>query len=161
MYFIKNGIVQVLATDNKTSIAYMSEGTYFGEIGVLLSQKRSCSIKARACTSLFSINKDDLVPILHKYPLIYKYLKAVGKQRLETTHPEDILGESDHGFLDAYRTYMDQQLHQQLGSSHNHNFTLYTSQSDLSPSQVTVQNQFARGKTMIRERYGIEWFLKD
>jgi hypothetical protein len=38
---------------------------------------------------------------------------------------------------------------------------LYTSQSDLSPSQVTVQNQFARGKTMIRERYGIEWFLKD
>jgi CRP-like cAMP-binding protein len=42
MYFIKYGIVQVLATDNKTSIAYMSEGTYFGEIGVLLSQKRSC-----------------------------------------------------------------------------------------------------------------------
>jgi len=79
MYFIKYGIVQVLATDNKTSIAYMSEGTYFGEIGVLLSYKRSCSVKARACTSLFSISKDELIPILGKYPLIYKYLKAVGK----------------------------------------------------------------------------------
>jgi len=37
MYFIKSGIVQVIATDNKTSIAFMSEGTYFGEIGVLLT----------------------------------------------------------------------------------------------------------------------------
>jgi CRP-like cAMP-binding protein len=37
MYFIKSGIVQVLATDNKTIIAFMSEGTYFGEIGILLT----------------------------------------------------------------------------------------------------------------------------
>ena len=37
MFFIKSGIVQVLSTDNKTVIAYMSEGTYFGEIGVLLT----------------------------------------------------------------------------------------------------------------------------
>ena len=44
MYFIKSGIVQVLATDNKTIIAFMSEGTYFGEIGILLTQKRTCSI---------------------------------------------------------------------------------------------------------------------
>lgn len=79
MYFIKSGIVQVLATDNKTSIAFMSEGTYFGEIGVLLAQKRSCTVKACSCTSLFSINKEDLIGILDKYPLIYKYLKAVGK----------------------------------------------------------------------------------
>ena len=57
----------------------MSEGTYFGEIGVLLGQKRSCTVKARSCTSLFTIDKDDLIPILGKYPLIYKYLKAVGK----------------------------------------------------------------------------------
>lgn len=37
MYFIKSGIVSVISTDNKTIIAYMSEGTYFGEIGVLLT----------------------------------------------------------------------------------------------------------------------------
>lgn len=37
MFFIKTGIVQVLATDNKTTIAYMSDGAYFGEIGVLLT----------------------------------------------------------------------------------------------------------------------------
>jgi CRP-like cAMP-binding protein len=37
MYFIKSGIVQVLATDNKTIIAFMTEGTYFGEIGLLIT----------------------------------------------------------------------------------------------------------------------------
>lgn len=163
MYFIKSGIVQVIATDNKTSIAFMSEGTYFGEIGVLLTQKRSCTIKARSCTSLFSIGKDDLIEILSRYPLIYKYLKAVGKQRLETTHPSDISGEQDNGFLDAYRTFMDQQMHSRLGSSQNHYFTIYNSQTDLasSTSQVTAQNRFARGKTIIREKYGIQWFFRD
>lgn len=44
MYFIKSGIIQVLATDNKTILAFMSDGTYFGEIGILLTQKRTCSI---------------------------------------------------------------------------------------------------------------------
>ena len=37
MYFIKSGLVSVLATDNRTIIAFMSEGTYFGEIGILLT----------------------------------------------------------------------------------------------------------------------------
>jgi len=37
LFFIKSGVIQVLATDNKTVIAFMSEGTYFGEIGVLLT----------------------------------------------------------------------------------------------------------------------------
>ena len=37
MYFVKSGIVKVFASDDKTVIAYMSEGTYFGEVGVLLT----------------------------------------------------------------------------------------------------------------------------
>ena len=37
LYFIQSGLVQVIATDNKTVIALMGEGTYFGEIGVLLT----------------------------------------------------------------------------------------------------------------------------
>lgn len=36
-YFIKSGIVQVIATDGKTPIALMGEGSFFGEVGVLLT----------------------------------------------------------------------------------------------------------------------------
>jgi CRP-like cAMP-binding protein len=83
----------------------MSEGSYFGEIGVLITHKRSCSIKASTYTSLLTVDKDDFLSILEKYPLIMKYLKAVAKQRLETSHPHDISDEQDHGFIDAYRSY--------------------------------------------------------
>jgi hypothetical protein len=50
------------------------------------------------------------VSILEKYPLIKKYLKAVGKQRLQTSHPHDISNENDHGFIDAYRNYIEKHL---------------------------------------------------
>ncbi len=63
-FFIKSGIVKVLATDEKTVIAYMSEGTYFGEIGLLLTKKRSCSVKARINSVFLTISKDDLMGIL-------------------------------------------------------------------------------------------------
>lgn len=42
-------------------IAYMSEGTYFGEIGVLLTQKRTCFVKARTTCVFFTIGASDLI----------------------------------------------------------------------------------------------------
>ena len=32
MYFIKNGLIEIQATDNSTVIAYMSEGSFFGKL---------------------------------------------------------------------------------------------------------------------------------
>ena len=69
MYFIKSGIVQVLSTDNKTVVAYMSEGTYFGEIGILITQKRTCFVKAKTPCVLFTIKRCDMLDILEKFPL--------------------------------------------------------------------------------------------
>jgi CRP-like cAMP-binding protein len=69
MYFIKSGIVKVLSSDNRTIIAYMSEGTYFGEIGILLTSKRTCSIQATTNSIFFTISKEDLVAILEQFPL--------------------------------------------------------------------------------------------
>ena len=47
MYFLHSGITEVIASDNQTTIAYMGKGCYFGEIGVLITGKRSCSVKVR------------------------------------------------------------------------------------------------------------------
>lgn len=97
MYFIKKGLVAVLATDNKTVIAYMSEGSYFGEIGCLLSGTRSCYIKAKSPCVLMAISKENLIEVLEKNPEANRFLKAVGRQRMLTTDPEDISkGESDN-----------------------------------------------------------------
>ena len=47
MYFINSGVVEIMATDNHTILAYQGSGCYFGEIGVFLTGKRSCSVRIR------------------------------------------------------------------------------------------------------------------
>jgi CRP-like cAMP-binding protein len=46
-----------MATDYKTVIALQSEGCYFGEIGVLLMKKHSCSVKAVTMCNFMTITK--------------------------------------------------------------------------------------------------------
>jgi CRP-like cAMP-binding protein len=46
MYFIQSGVCEVYATDGETVIVYLTEGCYFGEIGMVLQDKRSVSVKA-------------------------------------------------------------------------------------------------------------------
>lgn len=128
LFFIKSGVIQVLATDNKTVIAFMSEGTYFGEIGVLLTQKRTCSIQAKTVSVFLTVEKDDLLSVLEESPLHLKYLRAVAKQRLQTTHPEDLV-DKDLGFDHLLKHQL--LLHQERMKTQEfqHHFTLYSSPS--------------------------------
>jgi CRP-like cAMP-binding protein len=79
MYFLHSGIMEVVASDNSTTIAYMGMGCYFGEIGVLITGKRSCSVKVRQTAILFSVEKDDMLSILQSFPKQAKFLRAVGR----------------------------------------------------------------------------------
>jgi CRP-like cAMP-binding protein len=89
-YFINEGVCEVVASDDKTLIRFMSKGAFFGEIGCLLTGKRSCSVIARTTTILYKVKKDNLIAILEEYPSQYQFLKDVGRQRLETTNPKEI-----------------------------------------------------------------------
>jgi len=82
MYFVNSGIVQILASDNVTTLAYQGSGCYFGEIGVFLTGKRSCSVKIRQSAILFRIGKAELLNMLETFPMQAKFLRAVGRQRL-------------------------------------------------------------------------------
>lgn len=90
--------MQILATDYKSVIALQSQGCYFGEIGVLLTEKRSCSVKAVTMCIFMTITKEELETIFESYPQQAKFLRAVGRQRLLTTKPEDLEGFSENIF---------------------------------------------------------------
>ena len=68
MYFIKSGFVEVLATDQKTIIAYLGEGCYFGEIGILITGKRTVTVRSKNITICYTIDKAELLNILEIYP---------------------------------------------------------------------------------------------
>lgn len=91
MYFIDSGVVTVLATDNQTVLAYQGPGCYFGEIGVFLTGKRSCSVKIKESATLFKIHKDDLLKMIEPFPMQAKLFRAIARQRLQTTAPEDLV----------------------------------------------------------------------
>ena len=90
MFFIRSGVVRVMATDEQTILAYMSEGTYFGEIGIVLQDKRSVSVLAETAVFLSSISKTRMLNILLNYKDYMDHLQAVAKQRLETSTRETV-----------------------------------------------------------------------
>ena len=78
MYFIKTGVWEVLATDEETQIAYLLEGDYFGEIGILIREKRSVSVRAVEPMQIATIEKYPLLSVLKKHENFLHFLKKVG-----------------------------------------------------------------------------------
>ena len=107
MYFLKKGQVEIIASDGKTRIAVLKEGSYFGEIGLLLGVKRTVYVKALHMCVLLAIEKNDLEYVLESYPEMRRFLKKVSKQRMKTTHRSDIVSlldrvstkSSDHSMM--------------------------------------------------------------
>jgi len=90
MYFIQQGEVEVIATDEKTTIAFLREGGYFGEIGLILTQKRTVYVKATTLCILQVLKKEDFDDVTHIFKSEYNYLKKVATQRAKVCDPEDI-----------------------------------------------------------------------
>ena len=91
MYFIKKGFVRALcADDEKIVLAYMGEGCYFGEIGVLITGKRSASVVAHTNCVLYYLTKESLMAILEPFGYHKVFLESVGHQRMRTTYLRDL-----------------------------------------------------------------------
>ncbi len=90
IFFIKSGQVEVLATDNKTRIAILKDGAYFGEIGVFITGTRSVSVKALTVCEFQVISKADFERLMEEYPVQADLLKKVALQRMKIKTEEDI-----------------------------------------------------------------------
>ena len=76
---------------------------------MLLTDKRSCSVKAVTMCIFMTIQKDQLGQIFESYPDQGKFLRAVGRQRLLTTTPEDLKGYEENLFdiEDGHNAYLE------------------------------------------------------
>jgi CRP-like cAMP-binding protein len=68
LYFIQSGYVQIMSKNDKIPLVYQSKGAYFGEIGVLLTGKRSASVRSLTNSVVYYISADDLNEVLTKAP---------------------------------------------------------------------------------------------
>ena len=131
-----------MATDNKTVIAFQSQGCYFGEIGLLLTEKRSCSVKAVTMCIFMTIKKEELENIFANYPQQGKFLRAIGRQRLLTTKPEDLNDFEENIFEvgDGENIFVDD-LGDQKGSISNQEEAAYFLAHDVKDGEGKARNK--------------------
>jgi len=81
MYFISRGSVEVLSEDEAITYATLKEGSFVGEIALLLSMPRTATVKAVDYCDLYMLHKDTFDSILLKYPSFAKKIEELADKR--------------------------------------------------------------------------------
>lgn len=84
MYIINRGEVEVLDGAN-TVLATLHEGNFFGEIGLIMSQPRTATIRAKTKCDLFVLDRADFSRVLKDNPQSAKRVMETAQQRYKLT----------------------------------------------------------------------------
>jgi CRP-like cAMP-binding protein len=81
-YFIEDGRADVLSDDGATT-ATLGRGDVFGEIGLLLTGRRTATVVARTPLRLLSLSGSDFDRIRARVPELERVLRSLGRDRVE------------------------------------------------------------------------------
>jgi len=83
IYFISRGTIEVLSEDGATSHGTLEDGDYFGDLSLILSERRTASAKALTYCDLLVLPKREFERIKHDYPEFREALKTMSSERSE------------------------------------------------------------------------------
>ena len=89
MYFISLGTVDVVTEDDGPVLATLTEGSFFGEIALLMSTPRTASIRAASYSDMYTLDKEKFDRILEKYPEFAQTIREMARQRAVDVDMED------------------------------------------------------------------------
>ncbi|KAF0697072.1 Aste57867_12219 [Aphanomyces stellatus] len=81
MLIIIRGKVKIIGADNRTLVAVLKEGSFFGEIGLLQNTTRSCTVIAATFCEMKSLDQGDAEVIFSLYPHILERLYRESDRR--------------------------------------------------------------------------------
>lgn len=81
MYFIDQGTVEAVATDGKTILRTMSDGSFFGEIALLSDTPRTASVRAVEHCSLYALKREAVQRTASRYPGFARLLDEARRER--------------------------------------------------------------------------------
>jgi voltage-gated potassium channel len=87
MYFISRGEVDVHAADDGRILNTLSDGDYFGEIAVILSRRRSATVRAKTHCDLYCLEREMLERVASQYPAVFEQIEGRAKERLHESSP--------------------------------------------------------------------------
>jgi hypothetical protein len=85
MFFIARGKVEVVSEDGNVVYATLSDGSFFGEVALLFSGKRTASVRAASYCDMFILSKDELRDVLKEFPEESRQLQEEARTRYAIT----------------------------------------------------------------------------
>ncbi len=87
MFLIMTGAVKVVTSSGKAPVelARLKRGAFFGEVSLLTGRPRTATVIALDDVELITFGKQDMEPILRKYPRVRKLIQVVVEGRVRTT----------------------------------------------------------------------------
>jgi len=83
MYFIQHGLVDVHSSSRPERLKQLSDGSFFGEICLIATDRRVASVIATTYCSTYSLHAEDMKEIFDEYPLMRDALQRVAALRLK------------------------------------------------------------------------------
>lgn len=85
IHFISRGVVDILSQDGKREHGSLEEGDYFGDLSLILQERRTGSVKARSYCDVFLLPKADFERIKVEYQEFRDVLKRISSEKTEKT----------------------------------------------------------------------------
>ena len=82
MFFIQRGICHVVADDEATALFTLPTGSFFGEIALVLAERRSASVAAGTACDILVLHRRELFLTLDDYPDVANLLSEFARRRL-------------------------------------------------------------------------------
>jgi voltage-gated potassium channel len=83
IYFISRGELEILSADQAKCYGQLSDGEYFGELSLLLGERRSACVRAKGYCDVFRLPKREFERVKDEYPEFREVLKAISGERSE------------------------------------------------------------------------------
>lgn len=81
MYFISKGSVEVVAPDGEEVYAFLSEGSFFGEMALVFDQPRTASARAADFCDLYYLDKTGFDRVLGRFPEFKRHVVEYAEMR--------------------------------------------------------------------------------
>jgi hypothetical protein len=83
IYFVARGRLEILSADGNTSHGTLEDGDYFGDLSMLLEERRTASVRAETFCDLYVLSRKNFDRIKKEYPEFRDVLKAVSAEKSE------------------------------------------------------------------------------
>ena len=83
IYFISRGTIEVLSGDGKTAHGILEDGDYFGDLSLILGERRTASARALTYCDLLLLPKREFERIKRDYSEFREALKTMSSERSE------------------------------------------------------------------------------